>query len=96
MAYLGCLLISLGLFFMLTGVLGVIRFDAFFSKVHASGTMDSLATPLLIFGMALLYGSVLSVLKCLLIVLFIWIGSATTTYTLCKTKFKENDNTADN
>ena len=49
MAYLGCLLISLGLFFMLTGVLGVIRFDAFFSKVHASGTMDSLATPLLIF-----------------------------------------------
>ena len=41
MAYLGCLLISLGLFFMLTGVLGVIRFDAFFSKVHASGTMDS-------------------------------------------------------
>ena len=42
-----------GLFFFFVGVVGILRFPDFYSRLHAAGKADSLAAVLVIIGVAL-------------------------------------------
>jgi len=80
-----------GLFFFAIGVLGILRFPDFYSRLHAAGKSDSLAAVLVIFGVALYnlqelsFGNLLVSLKIMLIAVFIYVASPTATHALTKT-----------
>ena len=78
------------LFFFATGV-GILRFPDFFTRLHAAGKGDTLSTILILFACSLYAinsadylnkDTILSALKILLIINFIFIGSPTATHAL--------------
>ncbi len=80
-----------GLFFFTIGVIGVLRFPDFYSRLHAAGKSDSLAAVLVIIAAALYqlqdlsFGSILVACKILLIAVFIYVASPTATHAITKT-----------
>jgi len=85
------ILILIGLFFFAIGVLGILRFPDFYSRLHAAGKSDSLAAVLVIIGVAIYnlqdpsFGNLLVSLKIMLIAVFIYVASPTATHALTKT-----------
>ena len=78
------------LFFFATSV-GVLRFPDFFTRLHAAGKGDTLSTILILFACSLFAlksahhldkGTLLTAIKILLIINFIFIGSPTATHAL--------------
>ncbi len=88
-------LVSGILFFLGTSV-GVLRFPDFFTRLHAAGKGDTLSTILILFACAL-YAiksaphidkvTILTAIKILLIINFIFIGSPTATHALIEAGF---------
>ena len=80
-----------GLFFFTIGVIGVLRFPDFYSRLHAAGKSDSLAAVLIIIAAALYqlqdfsFANVLVAIKILLIAVFIYVASPTATHAITKT-----------
>jgi len=79
-----------GLFFFTVGVVGILRFPDFYSRLHAAGKSDSLAAELVIIGVALYnlqefsFGNLLVSAKIMLIAVFISVASPTATHALTK------------
>lgn len=79
-----------GLFFFFVGVVGILRFPDFYTRLHAAGKSDSLAAVLAITGVALYnlqeinVGSILVSIKIILIAVFIYAASPTATHALTK------------
>ena len=82
--YASGLLLLLGCFFMLTGAVGVLRFPDFYSRMHAAGVTDTLATFLIISGLMLTAGWSLALFKLALIMLFIFFTSPTASHALAR------------
>ncbi len=84
------ILIIAGLFFFAVGVLGVLRFPDFYTRLHAAGKCDSLAAVLVIAGLALYnlaefsFANLLVSLKILSIAAFVFIASPTATHAITK------------
>ncbi|MDK2848313.1 MAG: multicomponent Na+:H+ antiporter subunit [Desulfuromonadales bacterium] len=86
MLWIAGFLVVAGIFFFAVGVLGVLRFPDFYTRLHAAGKCDSLAAVLVIFGIAL-YNLVdfsplnlLVSLKILAIAAFVFVASPTATH----------------
>jgi multicomponent Na+:H+ antiporter subunit G len=83
-------LVVAGLFFFAVGVLGVLRFPDFYTRLHAAGKCDSLAAVLVIAGVALYnltdysFANLLVSLKILSIAVFVFIASPTATHAITK------------
>lgn len=79
-----------GVFFFLVGVVGILRFPDFYTRLHAAGKADSLAAVLVLIGVALFnlqefsFGNLLVSLKIILIAVFIYVASPTATHALTK------------
>lgn len=71
-----------GLAFVLIGVIGVLRFPDFYTRLHAAGVTDTLGAELVLVGLMLQADSVLTAAKLALIALFLFITSPTATYAL--------------
>ncbi|HEX9776528.1 MAG TPA: monovalent cation/H(+) antiporter subunit G [Geopsychrobacteraceae bacterium] len=91
MTVIASIFILAGLFFFAIGVLGILRFPDFYSRLHAAGKSDSLASVLVITGVALYnlqeftVANLLVSIKIMLITVFIYVASPTATYALTKT-----------
>ncbi|GAB7080074.1 monovalent cation/H(+) antiporter subunit G [Megalodesulfovibrio paquesii] len=78
----------LGLVFYLGGTVGIIRFPDFYSRLHAAGKLDSLGALLMLTGCAILelqhfnLGTVLTALKIMLIMVFVFLASPTATHAI--------------
>lgn len=77
-----CLLAGSLLIF--TGGLGVLRFPDFYTRMHAAGVTDTLATVLILAGLMLMAGWSLILFKLVMIMLFIMITSPTSSHALAK------------
>jgi multicomponent Na+:H+ antiporter subunit G len=77
-----CLL--LGAFLVLSGGIGVMRFPDFFTRMHAAGVTETLATTLIVLGLMLFAGWTIVSFKLLLILLFILITSPVSSHALTK------------
>ncbi|WP_339641537.1 monovalent cation/H(+) antiporter subunit G [uncultured Porticoccus sp.] len=77
-----CLL--LGAFLIISGAVGVLRFPDFFTRMHAAGVTETLATTLILLGLMLLAGWSIISFKLLLILLFILITSPVASHALTK------------
>ncbi len=79
-----------GIFFFFVGVVGILRFPDFYTRLHAAGKADSLAAVLVVIGVALYNlqeinpGNILVSIKIILIAVFIYMASATATHALTK------------
>lgn len=78
------LFLLLGGFLCITGGIGLIRLPDFFSRVHASGLNETLATPLLLTGLMLQMDWSLDLLKVLFIIALVLATSPTATYAMAK------------
>ena len=81
------LLVS-GLFFFFAGAVGILRFPDFYSRLHPAGKLDTMGLFTTMTAMALwvvhewTLGAVLTALKILLIVAFVFITSPTATHAI--------------
>jgi len=88
---LSMVLISLGILIFAFGILGILRFPDFYTRMHAAGKSDSLGAVLVVVGFALYnletlsLGNVLVSIKILFIALFIFVASPTATHAIVQT-----------
>jgi multicomponent Na+:H+ antiporter subunit G len=73
-----------GSFFALVAGIGLLRLPDFFSRVHAIGIQDTLATGLIIFGLLLQTDDWLVAVKLALVFVFVLITGPTATHALAR------------
>lgn len=82
------ILLILGLFFFTGGAVGIIRFPDFYTRLHPAGKLDTMGLLMMMVGMALYtlhhfsIGSLLTGIKIILIVVFVFITSPTATHAI--------------
>lgn len=82
------ILLALGLFFFLGGTVGILRFPDFYSRLHPAGKLDTMGVLLALGAMALYVAqdgtlaAVLTGLKIMMIVVFMFITSPTATHAI--------------
>lgn len=90
MHWIAGFLIVAGLFFFTVGVLGVLRFPDFYTRLHAAGKCDSLAAVLVVAGIALYnltdysFANLLVSFKIMAIAVFVFVASPTATHAITK------------
>ena len=88
MTILAAIFVVLGLLFFTGGSLGILRFPDFYSRLHPAGKLDSMGLLMTMTGMALYtvqdfsLAAVLTGLKIMLIVVFVFITSPTATHAI--------------
>lgn len=73
-----------GSFLILSGGIGVLRFPDFYTRMHAAGITETLATALILIGLMMLAGWGLVLSKLIMILLFILLTSPTASHALAK------------
>lgn len=76
--------LATGIFLLLSGGVGLLRFPDMFSRMHAAGVTETLAASLILVGLMLLAGWGIVMFKLLLILVFILITSPTASHALAK------------
>lgn len=84
MNLLGALLMSTGVFFLITGAIGYWRLPDFFTRMHAIGKADTLGALLSLLGVAVLCGFTLVGLKFVVAAVFIFIANPNSTHALSR------------
>ena len=88
------LLLFCGLVFFTGGAVGIIRFPDFYSRLHPAGKMDTLGSFLMVLAVTLFnlndfsWAAVLTSLKILLIIVFIFILNPTATHAIVDAGFR--------
>jgi len=83
-----CLLLFAGLFFFTGGAVGILRFPDFYSRLHPAGKLDTLGSFLAMIALALFnlhhfsLGTLLTSLKIMLILVFVFLASPTATHAI--------------
>lgn len=80
----GAIALGLGALLLISGSVGLLRFPDLYTRMHAAGVTDTLATILTIFGLILITGWDLVVIKLILILLFVLFTSPTACHALAK------------
>ncbi len=83
-------LVCSGVFFLLMGALGILRFPDFYTRMHAAGKCDTLGTLLVLTGLAVYGGLGLASVKILLIAFFVFLTSPTATHAMARAALKNN------
>ncbi len=82
------ILLGAGILFFAIGVLGILRFPDFYTRLHAAGKCDSLAAVLVVVAVALYNlgdftgANILVSLKILAIAVFVFVASPTATHAI--------------
>ena len=82
--WLAAALIAAGTFFFLAGTVGLLRFPDVYSRLHALSKADNLGLGLVVAGLALQAGSLLDVVRLLLVWVLVLIASATTAHVISR------------
>jgi multicomponent Na+:H+ antiporter subunit G len=84
MDILSIILLGSGSLFLLIGCLGLLRFPDFFTRLHAAGLIDTLASGLILGGLIIESGWTLNIVKILFILLFLFFTSPASSHSLAK------------
>ncbi|ABD44531.1 monovalent cation/proton antiporter, MnhG/PhaG subunit [Ehrlichia chaffeensis str. Heartland] len=87
MEYISIVVLALGIFLVITSVVGVMRFPDFYTKLHPAGITDSLGAPLILIGLAMRSGFSIFTIKVLLLICFLWITGTTASYALARSAY---------
>lgn len=91
MTVLSVVLISLGVFFLVMGAVGLVRFPDYWSRMHAAGKCDTLGSLLLLSGLTCYGGATFASVKILMIGLFIFMTSPTATHAIARAAFEHEE-----
>jgi len=80
-----------GLFFLLVGTIGILRFPDIYTRAHSAAKCDTLGAILCLFALILYGGFSFSSLKILLTIVFLWITSPTATHLIAKAHYKQEN-----
>lgn len=80
---IGNVLILSGLFFVVTGAIGVIRMPDVFTRQHAAGMTDTAGAGLILVGL-MFHGSFPVVIRLVAIVIFLVFTSPIATHSVCR------------
>jgi multicomponent Na+:H+ antiporter subunit G len=78
------ILVSLGVFFLLLGAIGILRFPDTYTRMHAAGKCDTLGALLVVSGLAVHHGVSLESAKILFIAVFVFLTSPTATHAIAR------------
>jgi multicomponent Na+:H+ antiporter subunit G len=84
MVYLAWLIISIGFFVIISGIIAIFRFPDFFTKLHGASVIECAGIPISLVGLALLQSHYTSSLKLLLIAILIFLLNPVTTHALAR------------
>lgn len=84
-----------GLFIFGIATLGLFRFRYVLNRVHVAAKCDSLAALLLCVGLMFLSPTPGSILKLLLVIVFIWLSNPVASHLVCKIEVETNENISD-
>ncbi|MDH5489677.1 MAG: monovalent cation/H(+) antiporter subunit G [Rhodospirillaceae bacterium] len=73
-----------GLFFTITGTIGLVRLPDVFARMHGAGMVDTMGMALILVGLLLHAPSAIVAIKIILILAFIFFTSPTTCYALAR------------
>lgn len=76
--------LGLGALLLVVGGVGINRFPHFYSRLHASGVVDTLAAALVLAGLAPAFGATLGTVKLALIFVFLLFTSPTACHALAR------------
>ncbi len=92
------LFLAAGIFFMFTGVIGLLRLPDFYTRLHATGKCDTLGEVLIIAGLLVYHlfvyspGAELPVklvpVKLIFLIIFIFLANPTATHAIMKAAYK--------
>ena len=88
MTLLSVAFVSAGVFFLVAGAAGLLRFPDFYTRMHASGKCDTLGALLVLVGIACHEGASLASVKILLIAAFIFLASPTATHAIARSALR--------
>lgn len=89
MLYIGWLLIFSGIFFVLSGLLGLLRFADFFTKLHPATVIECVGVPICLIGLSLMQDTYSNTFKLILMALLIFILNPISTHALARSSLKE-------
>lgn len=89
---LSWLFILLGLFFAITGAVGLFKLPDFYTRIHAASVADTSCAALILFGLMLNTGFSLITVKLLLILLLLWFTGPISSHSLVKAARESNLN----
>lgn len=81
MLYIGWILITIGLLIIICGIIALIRFPDFYTKIHAASLIECSGLPVCLIGLSL-QQSYINSIKLLIIVLLIFILNPVSTHAL--------------
>lgn len=84
MTVVSMVLVAGGVFFLMTGAVGMIRFPDIYTRMHAAGKCDTLGSLLVLTGLACHEGFALVSAKLVIVALFILVTSPTATHAIAR------------
>ena len=84
------LFLLIGSFLCISGGVGILKFPDFYSRMHAVGVTETLATAMILIGLMLQNPDALVVLKLILILLLTLFISPTASHALAKAAIQNN------
>jgi multicomponent Na+:H+ antiporter subunit G len=84
----GIVTISLGIFFLMIGSIGLLRLPDFYSRAHATGKSDTLGLMMVFLGLIIIEGLHINSLKILLVMIFVGFTSPTATNAIMRAAFR--------
>lgn len=85
---ISALLLLIGSFLCISGGIGLLRFPDFFSRMHAAGVTDTLATTMIILGLVLIESDLIVDIKLFIILLMTLFISPTASHALAHTALR--------
>ena len=76
-----------GLFFLVVGVVGLIRLPDIYNRLHALGKCDTMGAGLIVLGMILIVPGMTNIIKLLLMEVFIMVINPVVTHLVTKTAY---------
>ncbi len=84
MVYLAWLLIIIGLFVVISGIIALYRFPDFYTKLHGASVIDCCGIPFCLFGLALMQDNYLNSFKLIAIIALIILLNPTATHAIAR------------
>ncbi|KAF5410997.1 MAG: monovalent cation/H(+) antiporter subunit G [Euryarchaeota archaeon] len=81
------MLLLVGVFFMLAGTIGFLRFPDFYSRMHATGKCDTLGEGLMLVALIVYEGVTFVSVKILFLIAFILLANPTSTHAIAKAAY---------
>lgn len=85
--YIALFFIFGGFFFLLVGIVGLLRLPDVFTRMHAMGKCDTLGTGMMLIGLMLLFADITNVTKLILIAAMIITINPVVTHLIAKTAY---------